>query len=178
MKSILIVLPQDRTQLGQLSVQDDEGVACFGPIPCLGKSDNAAAIAHDNPTRDPRKPFGDTPTGVYIGVPGKVGASPQNIHSYGDPDQSGQIPVLWLNPKAGDGSSEAEQRQKYENESAGHPVDMGLAVHSGQLAPSGEMRVTHGCVRIEPSDRAALLAQIAGLPSLAVTIEEKDSTPS
>src|SRR3989304_4213458 len=41
------------------------GLWVLGPYPCLGKADNAKAIDHKNPDRNPQKPFGDHPTGVY-----------------------------------------------------------------------------------------------------------------
>ena len=40
---INVVLPLKRVRPGQFSVADDSGSVVFGPVPSLGKADNAAS---------------------------------------------------------------------------------------------------------------------------------------
>lgn len=61
---IVITLPENRYNPGSLSVYDNEGTKLFWCM-CLGKADNGKARREGNPTRDPLKQYGDTPTGTY-----------------------------------------------------------------------------------------------------------------
>lgn len=166
MKHIAIIFPKDRHYVGQLFVYDEE-LACFGPCGADGKADDAAAAAHGNPERNPESAFGDTPCGEFIGVPGYEEDSDANRRSFGEPDTTGKIPVIRLEPLAGDW--QAWRRQLSE----GLGVQMGLAIHAGPTNSSGFLRPTHGCCRVYQGDMKAILAQVAGLPSFRVSIQER-----
>ena len=60
-----VSLSHDRTKLGYATLVDENGLVRIGPVPVLAKADNGAAKEHGNPERDPAKPYGDTPTGVW-----------------------------------------------------------------------------------------------------------------
>src|SRR4051812_47873711 len=95
---IQVVLRKNRSLTGKLSVMDGSGQAVlFGPVPCLGRADNKDAKLHQNPNRDPKLQFGDTPTGEYLVttlVPHGPGET--TLHTYG------AHPSLLLDPSSGD----------------------------------------------------------------------------
>jgi hypothetical protein len=172
---ILVTLPSDRLLLGQWFLEDDDGVTILGPFPCDGKSDNAAAALHGNPSRDPAKPFGDTPLGEYSATLGYIYDSPDDRRSYGLPDKSGMIPVIWLKPLLG--YTQAWARQTNE----GLTVNLGLAIHTGPPNGNNELRPTHGCCRTWQQDFTPVYAYLDSHlavphPSFSVSIEEKIPT--
>lgn len=61
---IKIDLPYNRYNPGKLVLLSDDGEQIHS-CPALGKADNQKAIKNDNSGRDPVKPWGDTPEGVY-----------------------------------------------------------------------------------------------------------------
>lgn len=160
--NIRISLPQDRTKLGTLTVWD--GLVAAGPFPCDGKSDNAAAIAANNPTRNPEQPLGDTPLGEYTGQLGSEADSAANRRSYGPADASGLIPVIWLNPQP----DNSQAWRAHLNKRAG------LAIHCGDLNGAGGLRPTHGCIRLSNDDFAAMLAALGPGHSWQVSISQTE----
>jgi hypothetical protein len=130
-------------------------------VPVLGKSDNAAAARRGNPSRDPTRPFGDTPAGEYacaIGRPGAVTAELER--KYG--------PHGWiaLDPIAGQ-ALQAKRNGRF-----------GLLIHGGALNAKGRLRPTHGCIRMFNPDLAALLravAQFSRKGELRCRVEEQKS---
>lgn len=155
-KHIIVELPLNRWNFGFISVWADKiPRPIWGPHAADGKSDDAAARAAGNPNRDPTKAYGDTPYGEYEGHLVFLDDSPEHRHSFGDPDDSGRIPAIALTPQAGD--TEVWKRQLSENATAGHFVDMGLMIHAGALNGLGQLRPTHGCVRIFQTDRQGLI---------------------
>lgn len=121
-------LPHDRTAEGTLWAVEDARLV-VGPDRCCGKADNQAAIAHGNPTRDPLKPFGDTPCGVYrIIEVDRISDKEQNQH-FG--------PVfLKLRPVAGDAARSGSEHNR-----------SGFGIHGGPLLEDGQLRPTNGCLR-------------------------------
>src|SRR5260370_18245125 len=94
---IQVVLKQNRIQLGQLTVLDDDAAVLFGPVPCLCKADNQEAAQHGNPARDSTRSFGDTPTGDYSIA--ELVTHPKGettLHTYG------ASPSVLLDPQSGD----------------------------------------------------------------------------
>lgn len=127
--TIEIVLPKDRSKYGGLTVS---AVATFR---CLGKADNAAAKRQGNPQRDPLKQYGDTPTGVYIGTLGVT----YKGRTYGE------FPVIMLSPVSGDALRAQDKGGR-----------SGLWIHGGDPR-NGELRPTHGCVRVDDSTQKILV---------------------
>lgn len=122
---ILVKLPHDRTQEGQIFLND----VLLGR--CRGKADGQMAVQKGNPARDPRKAFGDHPDGASR-VFEVRDCTPDMAHSYG-PHK------LCLMAVDGD----AKIRQDSETEWDG------LEAHGGDLATDGvTLRATYGCLRL------------------------------
>jgi hypothetical protein len=104
--------------------------------PCLCLADRAAAEAAGNPSRNPLLEDGDTPAGRYMAVVGTV-KTPE--HSYG------LNPVIRLIPASGDALGSERT---------------GLLVHGGPPNASGQLRPTHGCIRVADDDQAELVRRM------------------
>jgi hypothetical protein len=139
-----VELSSDRDQMGTLRLYK-QGVSIAGPFRAFGRSDTQKATTHQNPTRDPTRPYGDTPTGTYD-VPRAVttgeGTSYSN-HSYGPNG------ALVLKPTSGQAATAAANGR------------IGLFVHGGDPGQGGKLRATHGCIRLSNADMAALMAAIS-----------------
>lgn len=148
---LTITLPTERTKLGSATL----GGTVFA---CLGKSDNQTAAAHNNPTRNPLLPFGDTPLGTYIGTVVPAGA---DTAGYG-PNKR-----ILLTPVSGD-CVKAEKNGRE-----------GLMCHGGDPNPEytqwGGLRPTFGCVRLSNADMGTVLAAILGAERLDVVIQAQAS---
>ena len=136
-------LPATRTLPGTLRLEH-EGTTLWGPVPCFGKADNAGAIAHDNPTRNPLYAYGDSPLGKYR-IMGCVptGTDPEEIRKYGVHGK------LVLDPVGGQ-ALQAKENGRF-----------GLLVHGGGLggaAPYG-FRPTYGCLRVLNDDMGTLVTR-------------------
>jgi hypothetical protein len=142
---IVVQLPLDRNKTGTLLLTDGAGNALAGPYDVLGKSDNATATSHGNPSRDPLLAYGDTPEGVY-GVSHAVATGTGtnfSEHSYG------RYGALALQPVSGDALAAA---------AAGR---IGLMVHSGDPGPTNPLRPTHGCLRLSNDSMNALMQALS-----------------
>lgn len=132
---ITITLKPDRWALGVLSL-DGTDFSCV----CLGRADQAAATKMGNPTRNPLKRNGDTPTGLYRAI---VGERLSNTRSYG-PQR-----VIRIDPTGGDALA-AKQAGR-----------AGLLIHGGDVGVDGRsLRPTHGCVRLKNFYMAGLLVYL------------------
>jgi hypothetical protein len=148
MPRIVIRLPSDRTKVGELSLYSDEGLVIAGPFPAIGRSSQGVADhppggTAPNPTRDPIRPYGDTPTGEYYFrdiIPSGDGTT-HAASSYGS---SGVI-RMW--PSGG---------QALEAERNGRTA---IFIHAGDLY-QGRLKGTSGCIRLFESDMAQLVATI------------------
>jgi hypothetical protein len=139
MSKILITLPADRTQVGTLQVLADDGSTQFGPVMCLGKSDNELAAAHGNPTRDSTLPYGDTPLGDYNPTSTLGGVTVPDMGSV----------IVPLNGIAGDALTAMENGRS------------GLAIHAGRGDDGGPYEglfPTDGCVRVAQIDMNNLVS--------------------
>lgn len=131
--SMLIRLPEDRTQAGRLELRDRGGRVVFS-CPCLGRSAGIFDAVTGRVRRDRLAYRGDTPLGDY--APTFVTALAKSITGIGN---------LWvgLDPVGGEALA-AEQAGR-----------RGLGIHGGR----GEtLRPTHGCIRLKDSDMAGLAA--------------------
>lgn len=144
---LLAVLPRDRHRPGALALVDasreEEGSHCrlllAGPWPVLGRAGSDVAGEHGNPTRDPLRPWGDTPLGLYR--IGGVQRSKEPARTYG---------LAYWELIAEDGDALRAVREGGRS---------GLGLHGGELAPDGEtLRPTGGCLRIEDTTCRELLA--------------------
>lgn len=144
---LIIKLPKDRRELGELRLFGADAGVTARPIfscLCLGRSAGHAT----NPSRDPLRFRGHTPTGTY--APTFVTALARPIAGIGS---------LWigLDPIGG-------QAQRAED--AGRT---GLGIHGGR--GDEVYKMTHGCIRLRDTDMAAL-ARAAGKLRFNVTIED------
>jgi hypothetical protein len=147
-----VLLHCDRSLPGRLVLEDGSEYRC------LGKSDNAAAEAHGNPTRNPLQPFGDLPAGEYRATRSVAKNSTlADIRSYGNG------PVWVLNPVAGEAVK------------AMHNGRYGILLHGGavgSLMTTGGLRPTHGCLRVDNSTIEALALRAVDEP-FTLTVEER-----
>lgn len=145
---IIITLPKDRSKLGELKLFGvGQMPATDTPVfrcPCLGRSAGAAT----NPSRDPLKYRGHTPTGDYAVT--FVTALARPIAGIGS---------LWIGLDPVGGQAQAA-------EDAGRT---GLGIHGGR--GDDVYKMTHGCIRLLDKDMVAL-AKIAGKLRFSVSISE------
>jgi len=163
MYHIRIRLPKDRTRHGVLILGLDPrikgdprvapggGLALLPSILCYGKADNARAAEAGNPGRDPTRPYGDTPAGVFART---------RVERFATPHPRLGRAWIPLAPVAGQpGQAAAALANGRE----------GLGIHAGR--GDGELMPTYGCVRLGDRDFAVLARRI-GDGAVEVTIEE------
>jgi hypothetical protein len=154
--TINVVLPRDRTHLGTFTMVSDASEVLLGPVPCLGKSDNAAAIAAGNPTRDMLLKDGDHPLGLSRAV--IVDAAPEaEWHAFG-PNKRFLLGGI-------SGPAAAAKRS-------------GIMIHGGPLNPAYiqwlGMRPTLGCLRLRDEDIASAIKVCEGAEQILENVIEQD----
>ncbi|MBI4907497.1 MAG: L,D-transpeptidase [Acidobacteria bacterium] len=154
MPLITVTLQRDRTKTGTLTVTSAAGATLAGPFDALCKADNAAAAARGNPSRDPTKSYGDTPTGKYRGFVSALARTPVNDRTYGP--QS----VITLDPVSGQAKTAKENGR------------WGLLIHGGALNAAGKLRPTFGCVRVSNTSMQILLGKLPGGEKIEVVVSE------
>lgn len=157
--TVLFQFRVDRKLPGTGQIVDENGEVVLGPWSCLGCCDSVAAAAHGNPTCDPLKPWGNTPTGDYqiLGL-WNHGTLEANLHSYGPWD------TLMLDGVTGDALAATH----------GAGLRAGIEVHAGDPGANGGLRVTHGCVRNSNADQKAMVEFIKpkGFANFLVRVTE------
>lgn len=139
--TIDVVLYRDRTKLGSVSWGPTAEEACE----CYGKADNVQASIHGNKSRDPLRPFGDTPTGVYRGHPvASAGQDQGTLRKYGPHG------YISLDPISGD-ALQAKNNGRF-----------GLLIHGGDPSTKGQLRPTFGCIRLANDDMERLMTAVGG----------------
>lgn len=138
---IEIDLPRDRATEGVLRLVDGNDATMMSAR-CRGKADSRRAANEDNPDRDPTRPFGDTPSGLYRET--GVHWFPKEANSRLGP---AWIPLIGL-------SGDAERAHRNGR--------TGLGIHGGR----GDERLvaTYGCVRLLDCDFVHLATIIANRP--------------
>jgi len=161
MFNIVFALYKDRLKPGDACIADDTGAVLLGPWECLGCCDSVAAAQHGNPTCDPLKPWGNTPTGDYkIVFLVNHGPSEANLHSYGPYD------TLALVGTSGDALTATGGTK---------PLRDGIEAHAGDPGPDGVLRVTHGCIRSSNQDQLTMITFIkanGGITQFKVSVTE------
>ncbi len=153
-KFVTIRVPAGRRAEGELYVATSAGIDFHGR--CLARSDQSAANAAGNPTRDPLHHYGDLPCGVYraslVQPPRPDDAAA--IRSYG------AGPRWLLTPVSGDGLRANRS---------------GLELHGGPTGspmPPNALRPTHGCCRVDDSTIARLAEYFPAGEEFEVRVEE------
>ncbi len=155
---ITISLRFDRAVPGELTAWSGAGERTHGPVPCLGKADNAGAAAHGNPARDPLRPYGDLPTGTYV----VLGWSPVDPEDVKEVNSYGLAGKLVLDPVGGE-ALQAKQAGRY-----------GLLIHGGAPAADGSgLRPTYGCARVSNATMTSLAQLAVGDPFTRCVVTEK-----
>lgn len=150
--TIRVDLPADRTRTGTLKVVDPiTGLTLFGPVPVLGRAARNRAAQEGNPSGDPLRSFGDTPTGDY-----NIARIVANGTGTSRPvEKFGQSGAIVLDPTGGD-ARQAEINGR-----------TGLLIHAGRHAFSSvvdasALKPTNGCLRMLDWQLAQLIAVIRG----------------
>lgn len=122
-------------------------------IPCRGKADNRQAIKAENPDRDPTKPYGDAPSGIFL---------PSRISRFTPPRKTFGRWAIRLEGQSG---------QALEAKEGGRT---GLAIHGNR----GDIKLmaTYGCIRVFERDME-ILSKTIGDASVVVTVFEIDNWP-
>lgn len=132
---IWIEIAGDRSRPGTLSVYRGL-VRIAGPFRCLAKSDNLAAAAAGNPTRDPLRKMGDTPLGRFS----------LSLIAPGTPERSYGPGKRYLLDPTGGAALLAKRNGR-----------RGMEIHGGPLNIGGQLRPTHGCIRVDDATITELL---------------------
>ena len=141
---IVIFLPRRREHSGFLHLFDATGRVLIGNLRCRGKADSARAIKAQNPLRDPARPYGDTPSGLY---------APSVMTRYEPAHPTfGKFAILIE-------GVEGEALRAKEN------GRVGLAIHGGR--GDGDLVATYGCVRLLDKDMLALNLALGDSPVVA-----------
>lgn len=149
---IHVYLPKDRNDAGWLNLAGPDGALRLYNIPCRGKADNERAAREGNPSRDPTRPYGDTPSGTY---------DPERIVQFDPPHHRLGRWFLPLRGAGGGASGDAllaDERGR-----------TGLGIHAGR--GDGRLITTYGCLRLHDRDMAEIAA-IVGAELVTVTIED------
>lgn len=157
---ILITLHRNRSQPGELFLIDGEKRLLF--CRCYGKSDSLSAAQSGNPSRDPFRRNGDTPTGSYDGsvdpprVPAKDPDRAKWLRSYG------QWPTIRMTPTAGDALTAWTNGRR------------GLLIHGGDADKVGNLRPTNGCIRVDNVSQLSLVEFLRkdSAPKFSIEITE------
>ena len=155
---IIITLHRNRSLPGELFLIDGETrlLVCR----CLGKADSLSAAEAGNPTRDPFRRYGDTPTGKYQGsvdpprVPAQGSELAKWLRSYG------QWPTIRLEPVSGDALTAKNNGRR------------GLLIHGGDPNNVGNLRPTNGCIRVDNVSQLSLVEALRKVTSFQVEITE------
>jgi hypothetical protein len=154
------MLPPSRWNPGVIwaHLEGEPNSILFGPVRCRGEADNTYARAHANADEDPTHIGGDHPAGIYI-ISGVVRFKDDSPHfnTYG--------PVfIGVDPFAGEALTAKLLGRR------------GIGIHGGKLGAGGELRATHGCLRLD-NDHIELLAMqvdTAGHGNTRYVVELKD----
>lgn len=154
MKHVIVTVPKDRREPGTLLVTDEAG-GVLHRCQCLAKSDSQYALQHGNPSRDPTKAGGDTPTGLWQ-------LTTIDERSEGEGLNMGRW-VIWLGLPLGGIAVNGDARIAEAN------GRRELAIHAGR--GNDRLVPTHGCIRILDHDAEAL-HQAIGTDDVQVQVQE------
>ncbi len=166
MPRIVVRLPENRDRPGTIHLENNLGLIVAGPFPVLGRSNSRDAGRSNNPSRDPLRPFGDTPAGQWL-VSGWI---PTGTGTSRPVDSFGPHGALTMEGLGGDALTAAVNGRT------------NIYIHSGRPGATGpeSLRATGGCLRVSNNNMLRLttaLTQLAvaeGPPRTASTITDND----
>lgn len=147
MPKIVVDLNSDRSNVGTLHIENDDGTVIAGPFPALGKADTLTAANEGNPSCDSKKLYGDTPLGDYL-VTRLISSPNKHIEDFGAHG------LLVLEPDSGD-ALDARRNGR-----------AALLVHSGDTDSEGSLLPTNGSIRLYASDMQDLISIIKINPGI------------
>lgn len=157
---IKVTLSRDRRQLGRLRLLegDIERFSCL----CYSKADSLEASRQGNPSRDPTRRNGDTPTGKYEGIIDPPRLPTDEAKRLAWLRKFGKWQAIRLSPISGDALTAHSNGRR------------GLLIHGGNLSPHGSLLETSHGLRIEDKDQMTLvqLLKKANAQTVSVEIEE------
>lgn len=151
--NLIAIFKKDRAKPGVMQVWH-EG-AMVNSFPCLGKSDNATAAKKGNPSRNPERQYGDTPTGTWSV---RIGIKKKNTRTYG------VHCVLMMWPISG------QALRAY----AAPGKRSGIWIHGGAPNDAGNLRPTYGCIRLFDHHMATLHELLKQYGQTQTTLETKE----
>ena len=138
-----ITLPENRYNSGKMVLYDPDDFQLMPEMPCLGKADNQKAASKGNSSRDPIRPYGDTPVGIY---------RPTHVTIFEVPHKRLGVGWIPLTGIEGDALVAMETRT-------------GLGIHAGRGGSDEDRLVpTYGCIRMFDDDFDALSKAIGNHP--------------
>ena len=141
MSKIVIDLRQDRTEVGTIHIENNDGNLMIGPFAALCKADTITASDEGNSSCDPKQLYGDTPLGEYQVI--RIDASPS-----GQFEDYGSEGVLELEAISGD-ALEAKDNGR-----------TSILIHAGNPDFEGNLQPTNGSVRMFNPDIKQLIDTI------------------
>jgi hypothetical protein len=156
--SLVVSLPSDRHDYGQLLFVDGAGVRIAGPYNVLGMADQKTASKKGNSPRSTIIPYGDTPLGTYQ-IDGFQ--PPSNL---GDAARHGPHGKIRITPTRGDAKLASEAGRTF------------LQIHGGVPGPNRQLRPTNGCLRLSDDDMLDLMTAIItrGTPPDVCSVQKID----
>jgi hypothetical protein len=140
---IRISLPDNRDYEGRLEAFDLSGAVVFGPVPAAGRAHDEPAAAHENPSRNPLLPYGDTPLGTFVASGVVESGGGRGL----DAEVFGPHGVVLLEPVAGQAAlADAHGRLR-------------LFIQGGGDTDQG-LRATAGAIRLRDLDQEQLVALV------------------
>ncbi|WP_316978033.1 L,D-transpeptidase [Shumkonia mesophila] len=151
MFTLFVNLPRNRWMPGTAHLFGPDGKPVLDNMPCRGKADNKRAAEALNPTRDPARPWGDTPTGTY---------APALVTRFDPPHRTfGRYAILL------EGVSGQALAAKVNGRTD-------LAAHGGR--GNDNLMATYGCLRLHDRDMEAV-AEAVGDDLVTTEIHEQES---
>jgi hypothetical protein len=145
---VRVVLPVNRRVAGNLEIVAASGAVTFGPVECLGLTDQTFASHHGNPTRSTAFPFGDIPLGWYRG---RLSVPPRLPHLR---------PTTQLRNECGAGGWIALEALTGDALLARTRGAYGALILGGRLGTGDRLRPTLGGLRLRDADMVELRYEI------------------
>jgi hypothetical protein len=156
---LVVKLPANRDFCGTLSLLDIRGAVILGPWPVAGRATDALAARFNNPSRDRRLRYGDTPLGIFAlaGIIPTGGDTP-----FGAPE-FGKCGAIALEPKGGEAAiAEANGR-------------FALLIVGGPPARDGCLRSTAGALRASDAHVRELIRALRDAGEVSCDVQEAQS---
>jgi hypothetical protein len=147
---VRVVLPVNRRVSGTLEIVAASGAVTWGPVECLGLTNQMFATAHGNPARLGDLPFGDIPLGWYRARLSVPPALPWLRPTNALKTECG--PGGWIALEAIAGTALAARERGA----------FGFTIMGGEIGAGDRLRPTLGGLRLRDADMVELRDEING----------------